>query len=213
MPDERLYLFNPEWQPVAVVGDYVSLIRETGVRIYMRLEFIGALPLLGAVDFGTVANGATSTAARALISSTDILVVGPDEFLQTRMQLDRRDFGGLNPDADASIQVFQPGPADARWATLNQIGRWDITAQDMWTSLHPTELFSYHDQTPMFTVTNNSGSSMTTTRVNFYAYRYLGEVLAAAPERSDVVQTRAGVIVQIPVGPRRGRTSAFVPNP
>jgi hypothetical protein len=207
MPADRLYLFNPEWQPVAQIGDFVVLIRETGERIFMRLDFVGAIPLVNQVDFGAVNNGITTVAARALVSGVDILELGPDGFLQTRFLLDPRDFAGVTPDADISVGVFQPGPADARWGTLNAVGRWDITAQHLWTSLAPTEIFSYKDQTPLFSVTNNSGGNIAASRISFFAWKYLGELLDAPPDLVDVVQTRSGVVVQIPVGPRRGRTS------
>lgn len=203
--------FNPEWQPVANIGDYVALQRGagSGAEVWMKLLGIFAAPLIDEVDFGAVNAGITSPAAQALVGSADVLQVGPDEFLQIRFQLSPADFQGFLPAQDRYVTVFQPGPAEQHWTTLTAVARWDIVAQNYWTTLHPTELFSYSDETPQFSITNEAGNAnMATSLVRFFAWRYLGQRLGNdRPSEEEVRASPSGRVLFIPVSPRRGATA------
>ena len=210
-PSSNLYPYSPDWQPVAQIGDYVALIRQGTEPQPMLLKGVFAIPLLGEVDFGAVNNGVTTATAKALISGADILEVGPDEFLQIRFALNPTDFTG-SPAADISLAVWQPGPAQQRWATNGQVGRWDIFAQNMWTSLAPTELYSYYDQTPQFAVTNDSGGNIANSRVRFFAWHYVGKLLSDDPDLAALSLAPSGHLILVPIVPKLGRTS-IAPRP
>lgn len=214
MPAEQLLrpFASDRWEPIALAGDYVRLLKQSDEQI-LRLDSIYSTGMLGEVDFGVVADSASSAISAALINTVDILEVGPREFLQIRFQLSP-DFAGVLPGADASVSVFQPGPANQRLTTLTQVGVVDITLQNLWTSLNTTEMFSHANQTPQFVVTNNTGGSLANTRVRFYAWRYLADQVfenGKEPETAAVLSSPAGRIISIPVVPRQGRTTPAIP--
>ena len=174
MANPNLYLGNKDFQPICQVGDLVGLMRPTDV-LFGRVAFIQRLPLLIDKDLGAVTHGqSTNTTAILDSNGNDALRMGPDEFLQIRFALSPNDWPAVEDDATALLYVYQPGPASQLWTNLYEKAYWDLTTQNRFPDLSPTELFSWYDQTPQFQVVNNQASAdLTASHVRFYGMRYL----------------------------------------
>lgn len=208
-------LYRPEWKPVVNIGDVVDLLMPSQQQILL-IDHIEMKPFQ-VIDWGTVNNAATIAAKQALnAQNQDILAVGPDQFIQIRVRLDPRDFL-VNPTSGnpTLLQAYQPGPAAQRWATIYQSYSWDAINQAYWPSLQPTELFSYYDQTPEYSVINQSGANQTTSRIWFQTIVYSGTQLGGDP--GDAKVTRAvgrsmlQFLAQIPVAVKQTRNRANSP--
>lgn len=200
--DLRLHPYRVDFEPVALAGDYVTLLRGQDV-VQKRVRAVYALPFMGEVDFGAVVAAATVGPAQALIGGVDIFQVGPDEFIQSRLELNPTDFTAQT----MILGAYLPGPATAMWSTLGALANWNITAQLLWTSLHPTELFSYWQDTPQFAITNGSGGNMGTSRVRFMGWRYLCDPADHAPTATELTSAPQGRPIILPVAAQRGRTA------
>lgn len=210
-------LYRPEWRPVVNVGDVVDLL-DSAVQRLLLVEHIEMKPF-AVIDWGSVLSTVTIAAKAALnASSQDILAVGPDQFAQTRIRLDPRDFLS-NPTSGnpTLVQAYQPGPAAQRWANIYQVYSWDAISQAYWASLNqsPTELFSYYDQTPNYSVINNSGATQATSRIWFMQIVYTGMPLGSDPNdaavQAAVAKSMLGYVAQIPVAVKQVRNRANNP--
>ena len=209
------YPYKTQFEPARQIGDFVELMRMSGDAIDMRIEYIEPLALLGefnVIQTGTVINGATSSITKALISGADIIQSGPDEFYQLRFGLNPTDWAAVST-ADIKLNLYQPGPGQSRWAGALAVGAWDMTGQNYWTSLHPTETFSWWTDTPQFSVTNNSGATISNARVRVWAWRFAGEVMKRADMKpEDIVGSPSGILNYIPIGPRPARRTVAPAN-
>lgn len=200
--DVRLYPYRVDFEPVALAGDYLVLLRGPDI-VYKRVRAVFALPFMGEVDFGAVAAGAQVGPAPALISGVDIFMVGPDEVVQSRLELNPNDF----VDQLDTLTTYLPGPATALWSTLGTLATWNITAQLLWTSLHPTEVFSYWQDTPQFRVVNGSAAPMGSSLVRFMGFRYLCDPADHAPTPAELATSPQGRPIYLPVAAQQGRTA------
>lgn len=214
------YQYKTEFEPVVRMGDYVEMIRIGGDAIDLRVDYVEGLGMLGefnVIQSGTVPAGATSPVTKALIGGQDILQAGPDEFYQLRYQLNPTDWTAPST-ADIKLNLYQPGPGQSRWSAALAVGFWDITAQNYWTSLHPTETYTWWTDTPQFSVTNNTAGTLSNARVRVFAWRFAGEVLQPSkPGQSAVTpamyaNSPSGILNFMPVGPRSNRRTVAPAN-
>jgi hypothetical protein len=162
----QIYLGKKDFEPVVQIGEDVGLLREASDPLFLRIVFWEWLPFIREVDFGGVAGNSQSP-----VTEVQELRTGQNEFLQVRFSLNPTDF--TDP-VNHQVQVFQPGEGTARWRSLNIVASWTRQAQDTWTTLHPTELFTTGLDTPRFRVVNRAATAMTASRVRFYGIRYVG---------------------------------------
>lgn len=194
------YLYRPIMRPICNPMDIVALLTQGGVYKCIRVRHIEARPKT-THDFGSTLNGNTVTAVQAQNSnSQDILAVAANQFLQTRFQLDPRDWL-TSPTTPAQMYVYQPGSATQRWNNLYQAAWADAVYQADY-GVAMTELFSWYTDTPQFGVSNTSGSTMANTRVNFFGIVYTGDDVGENPSDPDLMSqakdTPAGRILLVP---------------
>lgn len=202
------YLYDPSWRPRLSPGDIVVLMIPGGPRCH-RVDFVEALPKLQNYDLARgsgVANGASTSPSTIQNSSAqDVLAVGPDEWVQSRVALDELDWLDTNGTTQpAQLTIWQPGAGQGRLLTLYKQAFWDVRAQNRWTSLAPTEMWQWYNQTSQYEATNNTGVTMSYARINAYGWHYAGEFLAsfdpqtAQPSDKDGVTGKtAGEIMQM----------------
>lgn len=210
----QIYLGKTAFEPVVQIGEDVGLLRESGDIIYLRVAFWEWLPFIKEQDFGSVPANSQSA-----ITEVIELRTGENEFLQVRFALNPNDF---TDSVNHRLRIYQPGEGTARWRSLNVVASWVPQAQNTWTSLHPTELFTTGMDTPRFQVVNLTATAMSNSRVRFYGIRYVGEPLTVidkmeqpnAPNgrpwrrRDRVIDPDLDPWTRIPVGGRGVRTLA-----
>lgn len=207
----RSHIYQQTWQPILNVSDVAILLRSTD-DLVLRVTHIEMKPAT-VIDFGSCAAGVTIPAQAAVnASGQDVNQTGPDQFTQTRLRLDPRDFltnpASGNP---AYLQAYQPGPSLTRWALPYQVYAWDPITQSYWTSLNPTELFTWYTDSPQFSITNPAGNAtMNNTRVWFYQVTYTGEPIGQDPNgdtaRSFIEKSNYGKPIYVPVAVKQART-------
>jgi hypothetical protein len=177
------YLYRTEWAPPCMPGD-IAVLLLPGSPLVMQCQFVEELPKLLNFDLAAAASVATGTSSAVQqlqnASNQDVLAVGPDEWMQSRVELDPLDWldtsGTTQP---AQLTIWQPGAGQGRLLTLYAQAFQDIRSQQKWPSLNGTEIWSWYNQTPQYQVTNNTGVTLTHARLNAYGWHYGGRTLGS----------------------------------
>lgn len=157
--------FKAVFEPVVNTDENVAVLITTGKWKYYKVDYIEALPPSPDLVVDIISeSGETTIAAGGQIKeqSVDVLEVEEDEMAQVR----------FFPLDDVYITVNQPHAKKRHWVK-NKTLRIDKLTRIYDPELKTTEIFSYEDDYPVFTVDNPGQYDIGKARIQFFGYKFI----------------------------------------
>lgn len=170
-------MYQPQFSPVVNIGENYSVITAQGSERYFECVYVEGLPAsLDLIqDFGSINSGSTDSANKLTIlemEGSSKLETDISEVFQLRFR----------PIDDCSITTKLPA-AQSRFKTRNSEIRVDYNTEERDPTLKTTELYIYEDDTIYMDVYNPTQYTLTKSRVQFWGWRIVGELLPKIPDK------------------------------